>query len=200
MSIKVYLVDDDEAVRAGLCLLLKTMSYDVVTYADPTIFLGDVRNLSPGCIIMDIRMPMISGLKVQEKLVEADCSYPVIVISGHGDINACRKAFKNGAIDFISKPVDEQDLIDAIQKGEEVLRNITLKEDEISEAKTLVEKLTPREIEVLEMISRGWATKEIAAALTVSPRTVESHRSHISEKIGTTSVAEMARIAIEAEL
>jgi len=157
-------------------------------------------NLSPGCIIMDIRMPMISGLKVQEKLIEKNCCYPVIIISGHGDINACRKAFKNGAIDFISKPIEEQDLIDAIQKGEEVLLHISVKEDEMSEVKTLVEKLTPREKEVLEMISRGWSTKEIAATLSLSPRTVESHRSNIAEKIGTTSVAEMARIVIEADL
>lgn len=200
MNTRVYLVDDDEAVRDGLSLLLKTMSYDVFTYADPKTFLIELPNLSPGCIIMDIRMPMISGLKVQEKLIEKNCCYPVIIISGHGDINACRKAFKNGAIDFISKPIEEQDLIDAIQKGEEVLLHISVKEDEMSEVKTLVEKLTPREKEVLEMISRGWTTKEIAATLSLSPRTVESHRSNIAEKIGTTSVAEMARIVIEADL
>jgi FixJ family two-component response regulator len=200
MSTLVYLVDDDEAVRDGLKLLLKTMNYEVSTYDDPKAFLTDLPNLSPACIIMDIRMPMISGLKVQEKLLEANCSYPVILISGHGDINACRKAFKNGAIDFISKPIDEQDLIDAIQNGEEVLFNIRRKEEETNEVKSLIEKLTSREKEVLEMISRGWTSKEIAATLALSPRTVESHRSNIADKIGTTSVAEMARIAIEAEL
>jgi FixJ family two-component response regulator len=176
------------------------MNYDVLTYADPKTFLAKLPDLLPGCILMDIRMPMISGLKVQEKLIEANCAYPVIVISGHGDINACRKAFKNGAIDFISKPIDEQDLIDAIQKGEEVLLNTSMRENETNEIKALVEKLTPREKEVLEMISRGWTTKEIAAALSLSPRTVESHRSNIAEKIGTTSVAEMARIVIDANL
>ncbi|WP_169545426.1 response regulator transcription factor [Sneathiella aquimaris] len=200
MNTRVYLVDDDEAVRDGLSLLLQTINYDVTTFADPMKFLDDLPTLSAGCIIMDIRMPMISGLKVQEKLVEANCSYPIIIISGHGDINACRKAFKNGAIDFISKPIDEQDLIDAIQKSEAVLQSENQKQEEVNEVISLVEKLTPREKEVLEMISRGWTTKEIASSLDLSPRTVESHRAKIADKIGTTSVAEMARIVIEAGL
>lgn len=200
MKTRVYLIDDDEAVREGLSLLLKTMNYDVWTYADPKLFLNELSTLSAGCIIMDIRMPMISGLKLQEKLIDANITYPIIIISGHGDINACRKAFKNGAIDFLSKPIDEQDLIDAIQKSEEILQNQNLKQEETNEVISLVEKLTPREKQVLEMISRGWTTKEIALSLHLSPRTVESHRAKIAEKIGTTSVAEMARIVIEAGL
>lgn len=200
MKTRVYLVDDDEAVREGLSLLLQTMDYDVKTFADPKAFLDELPRLSTGCIIMDIRMPMISGLKVQEKLNEVNCTSPVIIISGHGDINACRKAFKNGAIDFLSKPIDEQDLIDAIQKGEEVLHKESLRQEETNELIALVETLTPREKQVLEMISRGWTTKEIASSLDLSPRTVESHRANIADKIGTTSVAEMARIVIEAGL
>ncbi|MFT6558990.1 response regulator transcription factor [Sneathiella sp.] len=200
MNTRVYLVDDDEAVRDGLSLLLQTMNYDVTTFADPKRFLSDLPTLQAGCIIMDIRMPMVSGLKVQEKLLEANCAFPIIIISGHGDINACRKAFKNGAIDFISKPINEQDLIDAIQKGEEVLQSESIKQEEANEVISLVKKLTPREKEVLELISRGWTTKEIASSLDLSPRTVESHRAKIADKFGTTSVAEMARIVFEAGL
>lgn len=200
MTTQVYVVDDDEAVRDGLCLLLETMDYAVTSFADPQSFLNDLPKLSAGCILMDMRMPTMSGLRVQEKLVEANCVFPIIIISGHGDINACRKAFKNGAIDFISKPLDEQDLIDAIQKGEEILRKQTSQAEEKHELIALVDKLTPREKQVLEMISRGWTTKEIANSLDVSPRTVESHRANIADKIGTTSVAEMARIVIEAGL
>jgi FixJ family two-component response regulator len=199
MKTKIYLVDDDEAVRDALDLLLKTMKYDVQTFAEPKTFLDQLPQLEMGCIIMDIRMPVVSGLKVQEKLNDLGCEYPIVIISGHGDINACRKAFKNGAVDFLSKPLDEQDLIDAIQKSEEILTRSTEKIAEANEAKGLVEKLTPREKEVLEMISRGWSTKEIASALSLSPRTIETHRAHIAEKIGTTSVAEMARIVFEAD-
>ncbi|WP_419904687.1 response regulator transcription factor [Kiloniella sp.] len=199
MSTNIYLVDDDEAVRDGLSLLLKTLGYHVATFGDPVTFLEAQPRLSPGCIVMDIRMPMISGLKVQEKLVEANCDWPVVVISGHGDINACRRAFKNGAVDFLSKPLDEQDLIDAIQKGEANLLEIERKQAEIAESTSLLNTLTPREKEVLDMVSRGWATKEIAVSLSISPRTIESHRSHIAEKLGTTSVAEMARLVLEAQ-
>ncbi|OUR76280.1 DNA-binding response regulator [Alphaproteobacteria bacterium 46_93_T64] len=199
MSFPIYIVDDDQAVRDALCLLLETVGYTVATYEGPEPFLSDLPDLAAGCIIMDIRMPMISGLKVQEKLNSANCNWPVVIISGHGDINACRKAFKNGAIDFLSKPLDEQDLIDAIQKGEEVLLTLTTREAEKSDTKDLLDKLTPREREVLEMVSRGWATKEIAGSLSISPRTIESHRAHIAEKLGTTSVAEMARMVIEAQ-
>ncbi len=199
MSTNIYLVDDDEAVREGLSLLLKTLGYHVLAFGNPLTFLETLPRLAAGCIVMDIRMPMISGLKVQEKLIEASCDWPVVVISGHGDINACRKAFKNGAVDFLSKPLDEQDLIDAIQKGEANLIEINKKQAEIAETTTLLNSLTPREKEVLDMVSRGWATKEIAASLSISPRTIESHRSHIAEKLGTTSVAEMARLVLEAQ-
>jgi len=199
MNYPVHIVDDDEAVREALCLLLETIGYQVQSYEDPVSFLNHRDKLSAGCILMDIRMPMISGLKVQEKLIDAECDWPVIIISGHGDINACRKAFKNGAIDFLSKPVDEQDLIDAIEKAEEILTRNLNKNAEITETKSLLKSLTPREREVLDMVSWGWTTKEIAASLRVSPRTIESHRAHIAEKLGTTSVAEMARMIIETQ-
>ncbi|RZW06686.1 MAG: response regulator transcription factor, partial [Rhodobacteraceae bacterium] len=156
-------------------------------------------NLKPGCLILDIRMPAISGLKLQEKLTERDVNWPTVVISGHGDIEACRKAFRNGAIDFLSKPVDEQDLIDAIQKGQAALASATARDAERRETLALMTGLTPREREVLSLVARGFATRDIAAALQVSPRTVESHRAAIGAKLGTTSPAEMTRLWIEAE-
>ncbi|MGH1438877.1 MAG: response regulator transcription factor [Cellvibrionaceae bacterium] len=196
---KLYLVDDDEAVRDGLSLLMKTVGFDVTTFADPQSFLNAFFKLTPGCIIMDIRMPMISGLKVQEKLIELHCDWPVVIISGHGDINACRQAFKHGAVDFLSKPIDEQDLIDAIQKSEHILVQLSNNKAQVTELRSLLSTLTAREREVLDMISLGWSTKEIAAALSLSPRTVESHRAHLADKLGTTSIAEMARLVVEAE-
>jgi len=193
----IYLVDDDGAVRDALSLLLRTVGIEVKTFSDPTSFLEAHKKLVPGCIIMDIRMPMISGLRVQEMLNDAQCDWPIIIISGHGDIDACRRAFKNGAVDFLSKPIDEQDLIDAIQKAQTLQATRHQQTAEVAESRALLESLTEREYEVIDMIVRGWTTKEIAGALSLSPRTVESHRANIAAKLKTTSVAEMTRIVVE---
>ncbi|SIT00482.1 two component transcriptional regulator, LuxR family [Roseivivax lentus] len=199
MSTPVYLVDDDAAVRDGLCLLLSTVGMRVTAFPGPEAFLQALPALEPGCLILDIRMPVISGLKLQERLIGAGTRWPTVVITGHGDIEACRKAFRNGAIDFLSKPVDEQDLIDAIQKGQTALADAMARAAERAETRALIAALTPRECEVLSLVARGFATRDIAAALEVSSRTVESHRAAIGAKLGTSSAAEMTRLWIEAE-
>lgn len=199
MSNSVYLVDDDEAVRNAMSLLLDTIGLDVTSFASPEVFLAQASGLRPGCLILDIRMPAISGLKLQEKLTAQGIDWPTVIISGHGDIEACRRAFRNGAIDFLSKPVDEQDLIDAIQKGHAELETATQILAERAEAKALVEHLSARELEVLEMIAKGLTTKHIAEALGLSPRTVESHRAAIANKAGTSSTAELTRYWLEAQ-
>lgn len=193
----VYLVDDDEAVRSALRLLLETVGQRVIAFAEPMTFLARLSSLAPGCIVLDIRMPALSGLKLQERLASSGCDWPVVVISGHGDIEACRRAFRNGAVDFLSKPVDEQDLIDAIQKGHAQLATMEAEAAEHAEAVALLAQLTPREREVLDMVSRGVTTREIAETLRLSPRTVESHRAHIAAKLGTSSTAELVRILID---
>ncbi len=194
MKYPVYLVDDDEAVRKALALLLKTVGIDVRPFATPEIFLGQVSRLEPGCMILDIRMPMITGLRLQEKLRDICVNWPVIIISGHGDVEACRRAFHNGAIDFLSKPIDEQDLIDAIQKGLGALDEMLRKQSEIAETAQLLARLTDREKQILEMVVGGNTSHQIAQALSLSPRTVESHRASIGHKLGTVSAAEQARI------
>jgi len=199
MSAPVYLVDDDAAVRDALSLLLSTVGIDVRTFTGPEDFLSTLPKLEPGCLILDIRMPVISGLKLQERLASSGVAWPTVVISGHGDIEACRKAFRNGAIEYLSKPVDEQDLIDAIQKGQAALGQAAETEAERRETMALIAGLTPREREVLSLVARGFATRDIAGALDVSPRTVESHRAAIAAKLGTTSPSEMTRLWIEAE-
>ena len=197
MSSPVYLVDDDEAVRSALSLLLSTVDMKVTGFADPQAFLAQVARLEPGCLILDIRMPVISGLKLQEKLAEQGVDWPTIVISGHGDIEACRRAFRNGAVDFLSKPIDEQDLIDAIQKGQQALERTLRQRAEKAETVTLLAALTARESEVLDRIASGFTTRQIAEGLGLSPRTVESHRAAIGAKLGTTSQAEMTRLWLE---
>ena len=194
----VYLIDDDEAVRSALSLLLETLGLQVAAFADPENFLATVASLEPGCIVLDIRMPHISGLRLQQMLFDNGCDWPVIVISGHGDIEACRKAFKHGAIDFLSKPIDEQDLIDAVQKGHTQLEKANVLAAERKEAKILLAHLSAREKEILDLITRGLTSRDIAQLLELSPRTVESHRAHIIEKLGTGAVVEMRQIVLSA--
>jgi len=197
MSRPVYLVDDDEAVRHALGLLLSTVGIVATGFADPQVFLAQVPKLEPGCLILDIRMPAVSGLKLQEKLNAHGVDWPTIVISGHGDIEACRRAFRNGAVDFLSKPIDEQDLIDAIQKGQEALEHTLARRAEKAETLALLAALTARERDVLDRIAEGFTTRQIAEGLGLSPRTVESHRAAIGAKLGTISQAEMTRLWLE---
>jgi FixJ family two-component response regulator len=193
----VYLVDDDEAVRKALSLLLSTIDIEVRTFADPTVFLAQLTRLEPGCLIFDIRMPVMTGLKLQERLEEQRVDWPVIIISGHGDIEACRKAFKNGAVDYLSKPIDEQDLIDAIHKAQNKLSQLLIDKALRAENQALLDTLTTREREVLERIAEGFTTRQIADSLGLSPRTVDSHRAAIGLKLGTTSQAEMTRMLLQ---
>ena len=194
---KVYLVDDDQAVVSALKLLLETVGMEAVAFTDPRAFLSQLPLLTQGCIVLDIRMPSISGLRLQEQLTESGCDWPVIIITGHGDIEACRKAFKHGAVDFLSKPIDEQDLIDAVQKASMLLNRAQAVAAERAEAAALLGLLTTREHEVLELIIKGFVSREIAEKLGLSPRTVESHRSNIAAKMGTSSVVELARIVAD---
>ena len=193
-SMKVYLIDDDQAVVSALKLLLETVGMEAVAYTDPQAFVSQLPSLSQGCIVLDIRMPSISGLRLQERLVGLGCKWPVIIITGHGDVDACRRAFKGGAVDFLSKPIDEQDLIDAVQKASVLLDKAQAEAAERAEAAVLLGRLTAREREVLELITKGFTSREIAETLGLSPRTVESHRARIVAKMGTNCVVELARI------
>lgn len=198
MTLPVYLVDDDDAVRKALILLLSTVGIKAKGFADPVAFLSQLAALEPGCLILDIRMPAITGLKLQEKLTEEGIDWPVIIISGHGNIEACRRAFHNGAVDFLSKPVDEQDLIDAIQKAHRILARTLDAKALQAENLALLSLLTAREREILERIALGFTSRQIADGLGLSPRTVDSHRAVIGLKLGTTSQAEMTRLWLEA--
>lgn len=188
----VYLVDDDEGVRSALSLLLGTYGIRIEAFGDPTAFLARAPKLKPGVLMLDLRMPAITGLQLHEKLRAIGCDWPTIICTGHGDVHACRRAFKAGVVDFLTKPIDEQVLIEALQQASGALDARAEK----AEAAQLVAQLTDREREVLDMVGRGWSTKEIAEALQLSPRTVDTHRANIAQKLGTTSVAEFARLSL----
>lgn len=188
----VYLVDDDEGVRSALSLLLGTYGIRIETFGDPTAFLARAQKLKPGVLLLDLRMPAITGLQLHEKLAAIGCDWPAIICTGHGDVHACRRAFKAGVVDFLTKPIDEQVLVEALQQASAALDTRA----ERAEAAKLVALLTEREREVLDMVGRGWSTREIAESLELSPRTVDTHRANIAQKLGTTSVAEFARFAM----
>ncbi len=192
----VHLVDDDAAVRGALALLLRTVGMMVEEHADPAAFLARLPGVPPGCLVLDLRMPVMSGLQLQERLLAQGCDWPVILLTGHGGLDACRRAFKAGAVDFLSKPVDEEALIEAVQAAFARLGTTRARGAARAEARALLARLTAREAEILRLVGLGHATKEIARALDLSPRTVETHRANIAAKLGTASVAEMARLVL----
>ncbi len=186
----IYLVDDDASVREALTLLLATYGKEVTTFPDAAHLLAHLNKARPGILILDLRMPATSGLQLLKKLAEMEIGWPAIMITGHGDVEACRRAFKAGVSDFLVKPVDEYVLIEAITACEAQLAELLARE----ETGRLLDQLTAREREVIELVSKGLGSKEIATALDVSVRTVDSHRASIAMKLGTPAVAEQTRI------
>jgi two-component system, LuxR family, response regulator TtrR len=190
----IYLVDDDASVREALTLLLATYGKQVTTFPDAAHLLAHMDRAKPGILILDLRMPATSGLQLLKKLADMDIDWPAIMITGHGDVEACRRAFKAGVADFLVKPVDEHVLIEAITACETQLSELLARQ----ETRGLLDQLTAREREVIELVSKGLGSKEIAAALDVSVRTVDSHRAAIATKLGTPSVAEQTRLFLSA--
>ncbi len=196
----VHLVDDDEAVRRSAGFMLKTSGYQVTAYASGVELLKDAKELKPGCILLDVRMPEMDGLQVQEALKERGVGLPVIVMTGHGDVNVAVQAMKAGAVDFIEKPFEKAVLISAIEEGFARIDQAGRSRARADEARTKLQALTPRERDVLEGLVRGHPNKTIAYDLDISPRTVEIHRANLMSKLGVASLSEALRIAFAAGL
>lgn len=191
---RVYLIDDDRDVREGLSFLMVTSGLDVRGFESGTAFLDTLPMLSPGCLVMDIRMPQLTGLHLQERLNAAGCDWPAIIITGHGDIEACRRAFRSGAVDFLTKPIDEQVLLGSVKCALSLLGERVKYREDLALARRRLARLTSRETQILGLVAEGLTTREIANRLELSPRTVETHRTNIGEKLGTGSVAEMVKV------
>jgi FixJ family two-component response regulator len=194
----VYIVDDDEAVRDSLGLLLKSVGIPNKTFENASAFLDAGVDPHAGCLVLDIRMPGLSGLELQQKLKETGNTLPIIFITGHGDVPMAVEAMKHGAVEFIQKPFREQDLLDCINRA--LTDNFAQQsgQAEIQKIREHLATLTPREREVMQMVIDGKANKVIAYDLGLSQRTVEIHRAHVMEKMGVRSLAELVRMVIAA--
>lgn len=190
----VFIVDDDHAVRDALRMLIKSVGLPVQVYASGDEFLGAWQAEMRGCVVADIRMPGMSGLEMQEALLERGCRLPVIFITGHGDVPMAVEAMKAGALDFVQKPFRDQDLLDRINEGLQQERNLHQVEVEIEEITGRLEALTPRERQVLDRVVSGQPNKVIAMDLDVSQRTVEIHRARVMEKMQARSLAQLVQM------
>ena len=190
----IFIVDDDEAVRGALEMLVKSVGLSAETFDSAIVFLDQYDPTKSGCLILDIRMPMMGGLELQQELRNRKSALPIIFITGHGDIPMAVKAVKEGAVDFISKPFRDQELLDCINRA---IRDLDEQQDRNlakSKIATNLAKLSPREKEVMDMVIEGKANKVIAMELTLSERTVEVHRSHMMEKMQTRSLAQLVQM------
>jgi two-component system, LuxR family, response regulator FixJ len=192
----VFIVDDDEAVRTSLALLLKSLGMAAMAYASATEFLANYDPLQPGCAVFDVRMPGMSGLALQNELNQRGTIIPVIFITGHGDVPMAVEAMQNGAFDFLQKPFGDQDLLDRIQRALAIDSNHREQLKNKDQIRLRVESLTPREKEIMTLVTAGKPNKIMAAELGVSQRTVEIHRSHVMEKMGTSSLAQLVRMTM----
>jgi len=188
----IYLVDDDDAVRDGLALLLRTVGLASAGYADPLAFLAGVDPRAIGCVVLDIRMPGIGGLEVLGRLA-ADTDLPVVMLTGHASVDLCRRAFKGGAVEFLQKPVDDELFIDTVQQA--VRQHIASRERQAAgdEARQRLARLSGREHEVLLRIAEGLTNKQIARELELSPRTVETYRANLFAKLEVDTLAQLIR-------
>jgi len=189
----VFLVDDDDAVRSSLHMLISTYGLHVQSLPSAEAFLDAWRSDAIGCLVLDIRMGGISGLTLQRLLQERGISIPIVFITGHGDVSACRRAFQGGAVDFLTKPVDEQALIQSIRNGisQDIARHRT--QADVNSLRGKLAQLSEREKEVLALMLEGLPNKLIARQIVLSTRTVESHRARIFIKLDAGSLAELVR-------
>jgi len=191
----VCVVDDDQSVRRGLGRLLKSAGYAAETFSSAEDYLAREIFEGPICLVLDVRMPGLKGPALQEALEKRGACEQIVFLTGHGDVPTAARAMKRGAVDFLTKPFDDEELIlavkRALERAEEQLRSRT----ERREARRRIEKLTPREFEVLHFVVKGLLNKQIAAEMHTAEKTIKVHRGRVMQKLGVTSVADLVRIS-----
>ncbi|AOZ48911.1 response regulator transcription factor [Chromobacterium vaccinii] len=194
----VFIVDDDPAVLDSLAMLITAQGMKTVAFPNAMEFLDGYQGNQICCLVLDIRMPQITGLALQQQLMERDINIPIVFITGHGDIEQCRRAFQTGAIDFLTKPIDQNRLIASLRRGIRISIQQHQQEEETQEVMSQLARISGREREVLELVADGLSSKEIARELDLSPRTIEVHRANLFSKLGVDSLADLVRFYLKA--
>jgi len=195
----IHVVDDDEGMRKSLCWLIGSVGLECRAHVSADAFMAGFNDKRPGCLLLDIRMPGLSGLDLQKVLQRLDSSLPVIFLTGHGDVPMAARAFKAGAFDFLEKPCNDQVLLDRVQEAVAEHRRLLAERDQQAELRQRINALTDRERQVAERVSSGMRNKEIAADLGISQKTVELHRHNVMDKMQVDSVAALAQIWAQVE-
>ena len=191
----VAIVDDDPSVRRGLERLIRSLGWKTETYASAQEFLARSGTAAPSCLVLDLQLPGLSGLDLQKRMAEAGLETPIVFLTGHGNIPASVQAMKAGAIEFLTKPVDEQDLSRAVQEAIERDRLTRKRHADLRELRERYESLTAREQEVMQQVVAGLLNKQIAAELKITEDTVKFHRGHTMRKMQADSLADLVRMA-----
>ncbi|AKH21642.1 response regulator transcription factor [Sedimenticola thiotaurini] len=195
----VFIIDDDREVREALQLLMESVGLQVELFDSANAFLEQFDETRPGCIILDVRMPGMSGLELQSQLLELPLCPPIIIFTGHGDVPMAVRAVQAGAVDFIEKPFNDQALLDSVHRALELDARQRGQASHIAEIKQKVDRLTPREREVLHLVVQGMRNKLIATELSVSQSTVEAHRAKVMEKMEAKSLSDLMRMMLTLE-
>ncbi len=194
----VYIIDDDPSARRGLTRLVRAGGLNAESFGSAKDFLSSGKLDGPGCIVLDVRMPEMTGPELQEKLSGADYSMPIIFLSAHGDVHTTAEAMKKGAVDFLTKPVDRKDLLEAIRVSLERDAGNHVHQEEAGYINEHIGTLTPREYEVMTYVITGMLNKQIAAELSIAEDTVKIHRGRVMQKLEIVSVAELVRLCEKA--
>lgn len=196
----IHIIDDDAAFRRSLVFLLESMGWQVATHAAAEDFLAAVPDpAQAACLVLDIRMPMMSGLELQQTLRQRGWTVPIVFMTGHGDVELAVQAMKHGACDFLEKPFKDQALIDAVGRAVKLGGEARARDARCGEARALLDRLSPRELEVARLVALGLPNKLVGRALDISEKTVHVHRHHVMEKTGVGSAAELARLMLRAD-
>jgi FixJ family two-component response regulator len=193
-SALVFLIDDDASVRKGVSRLLRSAGYKCEAFASATDFLAREPHGGPTCLIVDVRMPGLNGMELQEVLMQRRREEQFVFITGHGDISMCSQAMKAGAVDFLPKPFGDDQLLECVARALSRSSQQRQRSTEKSEARRLLDSLTPREFEVMQLVVAGMLNKQIASELAIAEKTVKVHRGRVMQKLGVTSVAQLVRL------